>query len=106
MELRRVLFRSKQAASLKEELGRHDRLEREAAIAYTTKLRTELSDAFAKSLATVEIACYMPDRNLPIGRDLIKDHMEQTFRIRELINALSYDVCLRICSILEVLLLG
>src|SRR3546814_6844914 len=40
----------------------------------------------------------MPDRNLPIGRDLIKDHMEQTFRIRELINALSYDVCLRICS--------
>src|SRR3546814_2840305 len=68
-----------------------------AAIAYTTKLRTELSDAFAKSLATVEIACYMPDRNLPIGRDLIKDHMEQTFRIRELINALYYDVCLRIC---------
>src|SRR3546814_21164272 len=40
----------------------------------------------------------MPDRNLSIGRDLIKDHMEQTFRIRELINALSYDVCLRICS--------
>src|SRR3546814_12882907 len=77
----------KQAASLKEELGRHDRLEREAAIAYTTKLRTELSDAFAKSLATVEIACYMPDRNLPIGRDLIKDHMEQTFRIRELIRS-------------------
>src|SRR3546814_9892995 len=88
----------KQAPALKEELGRHDRVEREAAIAYTTKLRTELSYAFAKILCTVEIAFYMPDRNLLIGRDLIKDHMEQTFRIRELINALSYDVCLRICS--------
>src|SRR3546814_15172707 len=40
----------KQAASLKEELGRHDRLEREAAIAYTTKLRKELSEGFDKSL--------------------------------------------------------
>src|SRR3546814_12476305 len=45
----------KQAASLKEELGRHGRMAREAAIAYTTKLRTELRENFAKKCVTIKI---------------------------------------------------
>src|SRR3546814_16969353 len=79
----------KQAASLKEEIGRHERLEREDANAYTTNLRTELRDAFAKSLATVAIDCYMHDRNLPIGSTIITHNMEKTLPHVDLINSLS-----------------
>jgi hypothetical protein len=83
--------------ALAAELDRPDRLEREAAITYTVHLRNELSDALAKAVAISELAYRHPDSKI-LRRDISGDSIDVHIRIRELINALSYDVPLRICA--------
>jgi hypothetical protein len=82
---------------LTRELTRVDRSEREAASAYTIRLRTELSDVLAKTIACVEIACLLKDGN-EIKSTVQADSNAAHFRARELINALSYDLPLRVSA--------
>jgi hypothetical protein len=82
---------------LDQELSRPDRLERDAAHAYAIGLRNELGDVLAKSIACAEIVSFT-DNDTELKRRVLADYADNTIRTRQLANALSYDVPLRISA--------
>jgi hypothetical protein len=83
---------------LRAETNWPDRYEDEATLRYRVALRTELSDQLAKLVSIAEYS------TVPATLALIYEGREQeilqtSFRIREIISALSYDVALRVTCI-------
>jgi hypothetical protein len=90
--------KGRMAEALADEKNRPDRYEREMAASHTIKLRAELIDALAKSVAIAEIAAIGADNARAFMPNIDSDFRDVTIKTRQLINALSYDVTLRVCA--------
>lgn len=84
--------------SLDEERTQPDKHERRMIAEHTMKLRAELIDELAKSVALTEIAILGSETATALVPNIGTEFREVTIKTRRLINALSFDVPLRVSA--------